>query len=81
MSHRKRPRPVAPSPPPTGEGIVRGFSLFIVENVRTMLIFFGIVTFAQAVIPWTNSAWDRIVFGVAGAAMLGLALPRRFWVR
>lgn len=80
MSHRKRPAPVAPLPA-TGERLARGMHLFITENVRTMLLFFGVVTFAQAVLPWTNSAWDRIVFGLAGAVMLGLALPRGFWVR
>lgn len=79
MSHRKR-LAAEPAPDPTlRQRAASGIGLFIRENVRAMLVFAGIVTWAQAIIPWTNDAMDRIVFGFVGAALLGLALPRRLW--
>lgn len=83
MAHRRRPKPepIAPSPPSARARLARGINLFLAENVRGMLLFFGTATLAQAFLPWTNDAMDRIVFAAVGAVMLGFAVPRRLWVR
>lgn len=81
VSHRKRraARPVAVPEPTPGQRAASLIGLFIRENVRTMLLFVGIMTLMQAMIPWTNSATDRIPFIVVGSIFLGLSIPRRFW--
>jgi len=81
MAHRKRlqKQPKAPSPPTFREKITRGLHLFIRENVRAKLVFAGVATLAQAIIPWTNEAVDRIPFIIFGSIFLGLSVPRRLW--
>lgn len=81
MSHRRRPpaqRP-DPGPPPLRERAAGAVGLFVRENVRAMLLVAGLVTLAQAVLPWTNSATDRIWFIVAGSVLLGAAVPSGLW--
>ena len=78
-NRKKRQVVQAPMRTPLSRRILRANRRFMMENVRTMLLFAGAATLLQAFMPWGTV--DRIPFIAAGSLFLGLGIPRWMWKR